>query len=65
VTNTCIDSTGRDAYEKGYHVTFVKDAVGAFTMEAHAATIEYDWPRFAHEILTADELAASLKSSAH
>jgi nicotinamidase-related amidase len=64
VTNTCIDSTGRDAYEKGYHVTFVKDAVGAFTMEAHAATIEYDWPRFAHEILTADELAASLKSSA-
>ena len=63
VTNTCIDSTGRDAYEKGYHVTFVKDAVGAFTMEAHTATIEHDWPRFAHEILTADQLVASLKSS--
>jgi nicotinamidase-related amidase len=63
VTNTCVDSTGRDAYEKGYHVTFVTDAVGAFSMEAHRATIEHDWPRFAHELLTTDELVASLKNS--
>lgn len=63
VTNTCIDSTGRRAYEKGYHVTFVSDAVGAFSMDAHKATIENDWPRFAHEISTTDEVVASLLKS--
>jgi nicotinamidase-related amidase len=63
VTNTCVDSTGRDAYEKGYNVTFVTDAVGAFSIDAHKATIEHNWPRYAHEILTTEELVASLKNS--
>jgi nicotinamidase-related amidase len=64
VTNTCVDSTGRSAMEKGYHLTYVSDAVGAFTIEAHTATIEHDWPRYAHEVLTTEALVAGLKKSA-
>jgi nicotinamidase-related amidase len=63
VTNTCVDSTGRRAFEKGYHVTYVSDAVGAFTIDAHTATIEHDWPQYAHEVLTTEELVASLTKS--
>lgn len=63
-TNTCVDSTGRDAVEKGYHVTFVSDAVGTFTMEMHRATIEQNWPRYAHRILTTDDLVGELEPGA-
>lgn len=59
-TNTCVDSTGRDAVEKGYTVTFVSDAVATFTMDMHRATIELNWPRYAHHILSADDLLAEL-----
>jgi nicotinamidase-related amidase len=59
-TNTCVDSTGRDAFEQGFDVTFVKDAVATFTMEMHQATIEQNWPRYAHHVLTADEVLAGL-----
>ncbi|WP_335979133.1 cysteine hydrolase family protein [Streptomyces sp. CA2R106] len=59
-TNTCVDSTGRDAVEKGYHVTFVSDAVATFTRAMQRATIELNWPRYAHRIATADEVADSL-----
>lgn len=59
-TNTCVDSTGRDAVERGYDVTFVTDATGAFSMDAHRATIEQDWPRYAHHILTTDDLLGEL-----
>ena len=62
-TNTCVDSTGRDAVEKGYNVTFVSDAVGTFSMDMHRATIELNWPRYAHHIRTADELLAVLGPS--
>lgn len=60
-TNTCVDSTGRDAVEKGYHASFVTDAVGTFKMEMHLATINLNWPRYASAVLTTDELAAALK----
>lgn len=60
-TNTCVDSTGRDAVEKGYNVTFVSDAVATFTMEMQRATVDLNWPRYAHRISTADEVASALQ----
>ncbi|WP_020124161.1 isochorismatase family cysteine hydrolase [Streptomyces canus] len=60
-TNTCVDSTGRDAVEKGYHVTFVSDAVATFTMDMHRASIDLNWPRYAHRISTTDEVVAALE----
>ena len=35
LTNTCVDSTGRDAVEQGFGVTFVSDAVATLTMDMH------------------------------
>jgi nicotinamidase-related amidase len=63
-TNTCVDSTGRDAVERGYHVTFLSDAVGTFTMDMQRATIELNWPRYAHRIVTVDELSSQLSQRA-
>lgn len=62
-TNTCVDATGRDAVERGYDVTFISDAVGTFTMAMHQATIDQNWPRYAHHIVTTDELVAALARS--
>jgi nicotinamidase-related amidase len=59
-TNTCVDSTGRDAVEKGYGVTFVSDAVGTFTRDMQRATVELNWPRYAHRISATDEIVKDL-----
>lgn len=62
LTNTCIESTGRQAFEKGYHLTFIKDAVGALSWEAHNAAVEINWPRFAHGIRSTDEFISQIGS---
>jgi ureidoacrylate peracid hydrolase len=41
-TDTCVESTGRDAYFLDYYVTLVEDCCGAATAEDHAGTL----PRF-------------------
>lgn len=61
--NTCIESTGRAAFERGFHITFVTDAVGSFSWEAHKAAIEHNWPRFAHEIVSTQEVVELLNNS--
>ncbi len=53
--NTCIDSTARYGVELGYHVTLIKDCIGAFSMEEVRVTVEITFPNYGHEILTADE----------
>jgi len=56
VANTCIESTGRYGMEQGYHVTLVKDATAAFSLEGMHAAHEINGPTFAHAILTTEEL---------
>ncbi|MFE2599464.1 isochorismatase family cysteine hydrolase [Streptomyces sp. NPDC059396] len=63
-TNTCVDSTGRDAVEQGFTVSFVADAVATFTMDMHRATIEQNWPRYAHHVLSTDEVLSALQDGA-
>ena len=58
--NTCIEATARGGAELGYHVTLVRDATAAFSPEAMHAAHEINGPTFAHAILTADEVIASL-----
>jgi nicotinamidase-related amidase len=60
LANTCIESTSRFAMELGYHVTLVKDATAAFSMERMHAAHRLNGPNFAHAILTTDELVARL-----
>jgi nicotinamidase-related amidase len=60
VANTCIESTARFGMELGYHVTLVKDATAAFDREGMHAAHEVNGRRFAHAILTTDQLLALL-----
>lgn len=57
--NTCIDSTARYGVELGYHVTLIKDAIGAFNIEEIRVTVETNFPHYGHALLgTAAFLAA-------
>lgn len=60
LANTCIETTARFAAELGYHVTLVKDATAAFSMERMQSAHEFNGPTFAHQILTTAELLAAL-----
>ena len=60
VANTCIEGTARFGMELGYHVTLIKDATAAFEPEGMHAAHEVNGPRFAHAILTTEELLAQL-----
>ena len=60
LTNTCVEGTGRQAVELGYHLTMVRDAVGCLSPEEQTAAVELSYPRFAHAILSTDEFLATL-----
>jgi nicotinamidase-related amidase len=62
VANTCVESTARFGMELGYHVTLIKDATAAFSLEGMHAAHEVNGPSFAHAILTTEELLALLPS---
>ena len=64
VANTCIEGAARWGMELGYHVTLVRDATAAFDQEGMHAAHEVDGPRFAHAILTTEELLVRLPSMA-
>jgi nicotinamidase-related amidase len=58
--NTCVDTTARFGQELGYHVTLIRDAIGAFTWEEMTATFDVNAPQYAHAILTTDEFRSLL-----
>jgi nicotinamidase-related amidase len=60
LANTCIESTSRYAMELGFHVTLIRDATAAFTMEMMHAAHELNGPTYAHQILRTRELIAAL-----
>ena len=61
LANTCLETTGKFGVELGYHVTLVRDATAAFSLEAMRVAHEINGPTYAHAILTADELIAALR----
>lgn len=46
LTNCCVESTMRTAYEKGYKVYTLKDCVAATSIAASDATIEHNFGMF-------------------
>src|SRR5712691_10500143 len=63
VANTCIESTARFGMELGYQVSRLIDATAAFSQEGMHAAHEVNGPRFAHAILTTEELLALLPAT--
>lgn len=62
--NTCVDTTMRYAAELGYHVTLIKDAIAAFSMEEIRVTVEINAPSYASVILSTEEVIAHINGSA-
>jgi nicotinamidase-related amidase len=63
--NTCIDTTARFAQELGYHVTLIRDSVGAFTWDEMKVTFEINAPTYTHAILTTAEFLDTLAPGRH
>lgn len=59
LTNCCVESTMRSAYERGYDVVTLTDCVAATSSEEHANAIKYDYPMFSRP-MTGNEFLAEL-----
>lgn len=46
LTNCCVESTMRSAYENGYRVITLTDCTAATSVEEHDNAISYDYPMF-------------------
>ncbi|KAL3419779.1 isochorismatase hydrolase [Phlyctema vagabunda] len=60
VSNTCLESTARYAYELGYSITMLKDATAGFSIEQKKVATDLIWPLFADRVLTIDEWKETL-----
>ena len=58
LTNCCVESTMRTAYEKGYNVFTLTDCVAATSQEEHDNAIAKDYPMFSHPVTSADFVAS-------
>lgn len=59
LTNFCVESTSRTAYDKGYAVTIIKDATAATSPEEQQHAEEKIFPAIGR-VMTADEFLAQL-----
>jgi nicotinamidase-related amidase len=57
-TTSGVESTARSAYDLGYHVAFVLDAMTDGSSEAHDASVQYQFPKLGELGTTAEVLAA-------
>ncbi|SDG22213.1 MULTISPECIES: isochorismatase family protein [Bosea] len=62
-TNFGVEGTGRNAYDHGYDVIFVRDAMAAGTAEAHEASLKYVFP-YIGRVRSTDEIIAAFKAQA-
>jgi nicotinamidase-related amidase len=59
LTNCCVESTMRSAYERGYEVVTLTDCVAATSTDEHQNAIKYDYPMFSKP-MTGREFATTL-----
>src|SRR3954452_22309373 len=59
LTNCCVESTMRSAYENGYQVITLNDCVAATSIEEHDNALQYDFPMFSVPV-SADEFIEAL-----
>jgi nicotinamidase-related amidase len=55
-----VESTARDAYERGYELLFAEDAMTGSTAESHANSVQRIFPRMGR-VRTTDQILAALK----
>lgn len=59
-TEAGVESTARDAYERGYELVFASDAMTGMSPEAHANSIECIFPRIGR-VRTTDQIITALQ----
>lgn len=58
LTNCCVESTMRSAYERGFTVVTLTDCTAATSEEEQRVATEKDYPMFSHPMTSSDALAA-------
>lgn len=58
LTNCCVESTMRTAYEHGFNVITVTDCCATVSPDQHNAAVNFDFPMFSHPMLQAEVKAA-------
>lgn len=58
--NLCVESTGRHAAERGYDVTFVRDAIGAENLPAYEASIRVNFPLIGNAVMDTEDLLSAI-----
>ncbi len=61
-TNIGVESTARDAYERGYHQIFAEDAMTARSKEGHNATVNLIFPRIGR-VRSTEEILKKLSTN--
>jgi nicotinamidase-related amidase len=59
-TNFGVESTARDAFERGYALVFVEDAMAGLSESAHAFAVSTIFPRIGR-IRSTEQVLAALK----
>ena len=62
LTNCCVESTMRTAYEKGYKVITLSDCVAATSPEEHENAIKFDYPMFS-EVMSSGAFTEELQGA--
>lgn len=58
LTNCCVESTMRSAYENGFEVITLTDCMAATSSEEHHNAIKYDFPMFSKPMTSGEFIAA-------
>jgi len=58
LTNCCVESTMRTAYERGFQVVTVTDCCAAVSPEQHDAAVSYDFPMFSQPMTQSEVVSA-------
>jgi len=58
LTNCCVESTMRSAYERGFNVFTLTDCLAATSPEEHQNAIAKDYPMFSHPVTSTDFVAS-------
>jgi len=57
LTNCCVESTMRSAYEKGYRVFTLTDCTAATSVEEQDAAVKFTYPMFSKPVTSTDFLS--------
>jgi nicotinamidase-related amidase len=58
LTNCCVESTMRTAYENGYQVVTLSDCLAATSVEEHDNALRYDYPMFSEPMTSSEFIDA-------